>query len=432
MLRTLIKLIKDKTGSNLGKDITVTLFSQLAVMALALAINKMLSVMLGVDGYGQYSIIKKSTSVLSFVMLSGMGIALPRYFSMYMAGNKPSRAKSTVFASLLVIAIVGILALLFSLLAINSLSPIMVGSIDKNLFVSALIFAFSTTLSSILFAYYRGANAFKQFAISQIAIQFLIAVSTLFFGYQLIVVINLWSLSTLLYVLISIVYEYKNNLLYRGNHLSWGLNILPELKILFRYGLPRLLGDLFLFSFAAVPLILINQKSGITASSYFATGLTLTAIITPLFSFLGMVLLPYVSTSIAQNNFSKADKLINQLTIVYLILAVISVLILWFGMDLFILLFFNSDFLPATGISQILTLSILFESVYLLLRNPIDAVSSFPNNAINLFVSLALLVVLFHFSATLNQYALSFLIATALKGAVSFVTWQVYRKKLKK
>jgi hypothetical protein len=76
---------KEKLRSGLGKDILFTLASQIAIMVLMLVVNKILSVKLGVEGYGQYSIIKKNTQVVSFVMLCGIGIALPRYLSAHIA-----------------------------------------------------------------------------------------------------------------------------------------------------------------------------------------------------------------------------------------------------------------------------------------------------------------------------------------------------------
>lgn len=386
--------------------------------------------MLGVEGYGQYSIIKKSTSVLSFVMLNGMGIALPRYLSTYMAREDIQKAKSTVVASLLLVAITISIIIAICVLMVKKMSPFIIGNDDFALYYSAILFAVSTTLGAILFAYYRGINAFIKFAVSQVAIQVLVVISTLFFGNKLILVLNLWSFTTIGYIVIASIIERKKNRLYKGNYTRWKINIFPQFKSLFKYGIPRMVGDIFLFSFAAFPLIFINQKIGIRQSSFFATGITLTAIVTPFFTFLGMVLLPYVSTSIAQNNFKQADKLIKQLSLLYVVLSIIATIGLWIGMDIFIRLFFTIDFLPAAYISKIIILTILFESIYLLLRNPIDAVSHFPYNTINLFLSFIVLIIFFYCSKTLEQFALSFLVATILKSIISFLTWHFCRKKL--
>jgi len=430
MSENIIKVFKEKLHSSLGKDILITLVAQLTIMVLALVVNKLLSVKLGVEGYGQYSIIKKSTQVLSFVMLSGMGIAIPRYLSTYLAQNNLIRVRSTMIASFLVILMVGTVILTVCMLLIHTLSPIVVGDNDGRLYVTALLFALSITSSSWLFAYYRGTNAFLNFGVSQVVVQVLITIGALLFGGNLILVLNIWSFTTILYVLVSMIWERNKNKLWKGPRVAWKDTITPQLKTLFSYGMPRMVGDFFLFSFAAFPLVYINETIGLRSSSFYATGLMLTSMVTPLFGFLGMVLLPYVSTAVVQNNFKQSDKLIKQLTLIYIALSVVAIFVLWLGMDVFIRLFFSAEFLPSAYVARILTASILFESIYLLLRNPIDAVSTFPYNAINLLICLVVLVVLFYFSGTLEEFAASFLMVTVLKSCLSFFTWQFCRKKI--
>lgn len=427
----LIRRVKGIIGSNLGKDIGITLIAQLVIMVLLLVINKLLSTKLGVEGYGYYSIIKKSTSVISFIMLSGMGIALPRYLSTYLAKNEFKNAKSSVIASMLVTLLVSCFVIAVCIWQKDKMAPLVVGATNLPLYFSALFYALSITLSSFLFAYYRGANAFINFNLSQTAIQLIFVVSAIFFGKNLLLILNIWSLTTLLYVLIALFFEKGKNKLYKGNPLNWEGHLLPQLKLLFAYGIPRLVGDFFLFSFAAFPLIFISLKLGIKSSSFFATGLTLVAMATPLFSFLGMVLLPYVSSSIAQNKFKQAENLINKLTLLYLALSVIGIVCLWFGIDLFINLFFSQEFIPAANVSRILILTILFESIYLLLRNPIDAISTIPYNTFNLMISFVILIILFLHSATLEDFALSFLAATSIKAFISYFTWQYCRKRVR-
>jgi len=430
MSESLIKVFKEKILSGLGKDILFTLGSQVAIMILALVVNKLLSNMLGVDGYGQYGIIKKSSAVLSFVMLGGMGIALPRYFSSYIARKEPENAKSTVVASLLVILLVSAIVITACILLINRLSPLVVGSSDTVLYFAAILYAFSITLSSLLYAYYRGANEFKNFAVSQVMIQVLITVCTILFGGNLQLVLFLWSFSAIIYVLFSIIFERKTNNLYINNPVNWNNSVSFVTKVLLKYGMPRMVGDFFLFSFAAFTLIFINEKIDLRSSSFFAAGLTLTSLITPFFSYTGMVLLPYVSKSIAENTFRQSDKIVNRLFFLNLAISVLAIIVLWFGMDFFIRLFFSSEFLPAVEVSKILMVSILFESVYFLLRNPIDAASVFPYNTINLLISLVALIVAFSFSNTLIDFAMAYLAATALKALLTMFSWFLCRNRL--
>lgn len=388
--------------------------------------------MLGVEGYGHYSIIKKSASVLSFVMLSGMGIALPRYLSTSIAQKDLKKSKSTILSSGLVVLIVSLIVITICIWMKNEMGDLIVGSNDTQLYFSAIIYAISITFSSLLFAYYRGINAFIWFSVSQITVQLIIAFTSIFFGHSLFLILNIWAITTLVYVLFSLIIETQKNRLFKNNPITWKYNLLPQLVVLFKYGLPRLVGDFLLFSFGAFPLIFISQKIGISSSSYFAVGLMLVSIVTPLFSFSGMVLLPYISSSIAENKFIQANKLIGKLTILHIVFSLIAILFLWFGIDIFIKLFFSKEFLPSMDISKILIISILPESIYLLLRNPIDAVSTIPYNTFNLLISFIALVLLFYFSTSLEQCVLSYLAISILKAFLSFFSWQTSRNKLLK
>lgn len=429
-MNVITRTIRARLGSNLGKDIGLTFIAQMAIMILALVINKLLSNKLGVEGYGQYSIIKRSTSVLSFVMLSGMGIALPRYLSTYITRQDNKSVKATLFASVLIVLIVSFCVILVCIWMKNEIGILLVGSHDKRLYLAAIIYAVSITFSSLLFAYYRGTNSFILFSISQITIQLIIAAVAVFYGHNLLLILNIWAFTTLFYVLISLIVENQRKKFFRKNPITWHHNLLPQLTILFKYGLPRLVGDFFLFSFGAFPLIVISQKSDIASASFFAVGMMLVSIVTPFFSFSGMVLLPYVSSLIAENKFVLADKLINKLTLLYIGLSIAAIIFLWFGIDIVIKLFFSQEFLPSAGVSRILIITILSESIYLLLRNPIDAASHIPYNTFNLAISFVILIILFYFSQTIEQYAISYLIVSILKACLSFFSWQVCRNKL--
>ena len=75
----MLKEIKEKLCSGMGRDIVWTFAIQMLIMLCSFAINKLLANRLSIDEFGQYNVIKRSVQVLSFVMLAGIGIALPRY-----------------------------------------------------------------------------------------------------------------------------------------------------------------------------------------------------------------------------------------------------------------------------------------------------------------------------------------------------------------
>ena len=99
----MLKLIKQKMTSGMGKDVVWTFSLQIVIMLCSFAINKILSNRLSIDDFGQYNVIKRSVQVLSFVMLAGVGIALPRYIPLYRNDNPPRSIKPLLIASLIYI-----------------------------------------------------------------------------------------------------------------------------------------------------------------------------------------------------------------------------------------------------------------------------------------------------------------------------------------
>ena len=99
----MLKDIKEKLHSGMGKDIILTFTIQILIMLCSFAINKLLANRLSIDEFGQYNVIKRSVQVLSFVMLAGVGIALPRYIPIYRNSNPPRKTAPLLTAALIYI-----------------------------------------------------------------------------------------------------------------------------------------------------------------------------------------------------------------------------------------------------------------------------------------------------------------------------------------
>ena len=99
----MIKAIQQKLNSGMGKDVIWTFVLQITIMLCSFAITKLLASRLSIDDFGQYNVVKRSVQVLSFVMLAGVGIALPRYIPLYRHDNPPQRIVPLLGASLIYI-----------------------------------------------------------------------------------------------------------------------------------------------------------------------------------------------------------------------------------------------------------------------------------------------------------------------------------------
>ena len=97
----IISKVKDRLKSKMAGDVIWTFAGQVLVLLAAFALNKVLSVRLDVDTFGEYNLVKRSVSVISFVMLAGTGIAMPRYLAIYIGKNNLPQAKAFVRAAIL-------------------------------------------------------------------------------------------------------------------------------------------------------------------------------------------------------------------------------------------------------------------------------------------------------------------------------------------
>ena len=103
----MLNVIRKHLNTGMRRDVVWTFTLQILIMLCSFAINKLLANRLSIDDFGQYNVIKRSVQVLSFVMLAGVGIALPRYIPLYRNGTPPRRIAPLLGAS--IIYILGVL-----------------------------------------------------------------------------------------------------------------------------------------------------------------------------------------------------------------------------------------------------------------------------------------------------------------------------------
>jgi O-antigen/teichoic acid export membrane protein len=150
--------------------------------------------------------------------------------------------------------------------------------------------------------------------------------------------------------------------------------------------------------------------------------------VTPLYSFMGIILLPYVSESIAKNNLQEADRFVNKLALFYFTSAIVIIAFFYVFIGLLTSIFFSNSYLITTDLSRIMILSVLPQTIYLLYRNPIDAISVIPYNTIILGVCLIVMVLSFCISSTLTQLAWAYVAVSVLQGILSWITWHMIKK----
>ena len=420
----MLKLIKDKLNSGMGKDVVWTFSLQITIMLCSFVITKLLASRLSIDDFGQYNVIKRSVQVLSFVMLAGVGIALPRYIPIYRNSKPPRRIAPLLGAALIYIIGVSLVVFLVCMVFSSQMQDIIIGqSGNMGLLLVALAYAFALAMAQYAYAYYRGVGNFKWYNGAQLGVQLSIVLPLIFLP-ELTVkgVFVSWLVLTTLLVAFYIgrelwLFSRRNDTFASDTPLTSHLNTI------IKYSSGRLLADFFLFSLSAFPLIYISNAQGLQSTAYYSVGITFVTMVTPLFSFMGIILLPYVSECIAKGEIKAANRLINRLTLLYLGASLLITLILYIFTSFLTYLLFAGSYVVATDLTRIMILAILPQAIYLLFRNPIDAIAVIPYNTIIIGVCLVVMVVSFAFSTTITQFAWAYLGVSVLQGLLSWLTW---------
>ena len=433
----MLKVIKEKFNSGMGRDVVWTFSIQILIMLCSFAINKLLANRLSIDDFGQYNVIKRSVQVLSFVMLAGVGIALPRYIPLYHNSTPPRRITPLLIASMIYIIGVSLVVFLVCILFSTQMQDVVIGQGgNMNLLFVALAYAFILALAQYVFAYYRGIGHFKWFNGSQLAMQLAIILPLVFL--PILTVSNVfisWFIITILLVVFFIIKEVRNKRKEVREHLqpqnktltSQLSPLTSHLKTIIRYSSGRLVADFFQFSLSAFPLIYISNTQGLQMTAYFSVGIFFVTMVTPIFSFMGIILLPYVSQSIVRHEMAAANRLVSRLALTYVGASLLFMGFFFLFTKFLTNLLFTSDYLVATDLTRIMILSILPQAVYMLYRNTIDAVSVIPYNAIILGICILAMIVSFSLSTTLTQFAWAYLGVSVLQGLLSWIIWRTIK-----
>jgi O-antigen/teichoic acid export membrane protein len=408
---------------NLRKDILFSIITQLALMLIALVINKLLSINLTVSDYGEFNIVKRASTVASFTMLAGMGIAIPKYIPQ--SKNNQEKMKFLLSAFILIIFI-SLVVLFFVFILKKSINRYVFNNSD---FVAiSYCYACSIALLSFLYSYYRGFNKIISFNLVQILIQFSVLLITIFYSSNFLLYLWLNIIVSILFFIFFIYYDLRNHFI---SILSFSIKELyTYIKELWSFGYSRMMGDFLLFSLTTLPLLIINFKFGSIDSAYFSVAITLTSMISPIFSYIGVILLPKVSQAISENKISDIISLVNKFLLMYVLFSLLVIVIIYFFDDMLIRLFFSKSYLQSKDILIIISFSILPNSIYLLLRNPIDAFSKTPYNTYNLVLSSTIGFIVMFWSKNLVEISKAYVLLQFLLGTISFFIWQ--KLKIKK
>jgi len=420
-------MIREKLTSRMGKDVVWTFVIQITIMLCAFVITKLLSNRLSIEDFGQYNVVKRSVQVISFVMLAGVGIALPRYIPLYQKGEKPKPIAPLLAASFIYILGISMVVCLICWVFSGEMQQLVLGDGgNTTLFIVALAYAFTLAMAQLIYSYYRGTGNFKWYNGAGLLVSLSIIVPLV--ALPILTTMNVFT-SWLIVTTALVVFFFVRELRMMDIVPMAISTVKEELRTIIKYSSGRMVADFFLFSLSAFPLIYISNSQGLQPTAYYSVGVTFVTMVTPLFSFMGIILLPYVSECIAKKELGKADNFINRLLQLYVASSLAITAVLYLFTEFFTWLFFSPSYIITADLSRIMILAIMPQTLYLLYRNPIDAVSDIPYNTIILGICLVVMIVTFTLASTLTQLAWAYTIVSVLQGLLSWLTWLILNRK---
>ena len=395
-----------------------TMLTEIMVTISSILLLKLAASLLGPVGFGEYALTRRAIGLLYLPLVMGLGIAAPRYIAIARSGamseySEGSFATATLTAGLLPAIVVVLLLnltpgfgamLLFGTDSLAKLVP------------PATIALAGIALHSMVYAVYRGrsemgfANAMQFLNLGLVPVlSFLLASHNA--ASVLTATGGAW-LAVSGIALLHVLYRERND--WRGV-----ASMNDHLKVLLRFGLPRVPGEFALVGLFAIPSLLAVRAHGVVVAGQFSAALSLLTIASGAFAPVGLVILPRASAQAAMGDIAGLRHLVLKILGGGILLATIGVVIGELIIPPFIKWYFGAAFIPAIPLFRACMLGAIPYAVYILMRSILDALDVKAINSRNLVVTLCVVIILCFVNRNILWMSFSLVGSLALLGVLT-------------
>ncbi len=397
-----------------------TFITTLCIFALGAASLKVAADFFGSVGFGEYQIARRGIALVTYPLLMGLGISLPRFIAGDQESGQTEKSAYLLSGLLIIIVNLGFCGLLVFLFP-QEISHLLFGNSKYQGFVMPIYAAvFGLCFYTLVYSHLRGslkireANLFQLLSIGLVPMGAIAAngnspaQSILYTGL-------IWFVLATFYLVF--ILFIKEGIPKRR------LGLFPQMKKLIFFGLPRIPGEFALFGLFSVPVISIAHITGVETAGYFALGFSFLQLICGFFDYVGVILLPLISKMNAEKRFPEIVSLVRKTLGLSMLGSLILVSSLFFLMKNILGTFFGNDFLAATGIIKWIISGAFPYLIYAILRNPLDAMVSFPHNSLNLTIALGVILGALFFANSITGCIIAVLSGLSLLGLLTFMSW---------
>jgi O-antigen/teichoic acid export membrane protein len=408
-------------------QLTWTTITEFVVMASGILVLKLAADFLGPHGFGEYTVSRRAASLLYLPLVMGLGIATPRYISITRAGAMPGySAASFTFAALTAGLAPTFIAVLLLNLVPRFTSTVLFGTTSlQHLVLPATLALAGLAMHLMVYAIFRGRQRMSVANTLQLLNNGVVPITVFLIAPRSAATVlaftgAAWIAFSGVALLTLILSSRKQE--------SGTAKVSEHLRVLLRFGLPRVPGEFALIGLFAIPSLIALREQGIVQAGHFSAGMSILTTIASGFAPIGLVVLPRASAQVATGNIGGMRQLVLRLVGGGVSIAAAAVILGEVLIPYFVRWYFGAAFEPAIPVIRICILGAVPYSVYVLLRNFLDALDVKAVNGRNLAISLAVLVVLCLARPTIEWMATSLVAALTL---LSILSAQSTRVRLK-
>ena len=405
------------------KSYAFTFVAELGVLLGGLVTLKIAGDTLGPTGFGEYAVARRAVSLLTFPLLLGLGISIPRYVSLTVASDPSGKTAAGYSLASLCIGVPLVTTFgLAGLIAPTWFAGLFYGDPKFGFLTGPILLAISGLYAhTLVYANFRGrlrmwpANLLQ---LGNLAVAPAVAVLTSRGNAAGAIRVTgiLW--------LVTSAATASWSVLRRGFQAPAGDVLKKATLDLLTFGAPRVVGEFALFGFFALPTFYVAHTVGVEGAGLFSFALSLVQVLSSMFAAVGILLLPYISRQVATGSWERIGNVVSKSLAASLLVTLVAVAVLEIMMGSLIPWVMGRTFAPAVVPARWLVAGALPFVAYTLLRDPLDAIAVWPYNTINLGVTLLGVMAALWFGNVWFSPAPAVALGMLLLGALTVLAWR--------
>ena len=411
----------ENSREDFARSVTISTAAEAASIVLALLALRA-AAGFGPVGFGIYAVGRRALQLIAYPALLGLGISLPRHVAHDGVFGAESTSRQALLAALLLLTPGFVALALLALIWPGTIADIFYGdSSYVGMARSIVIAALGLGVHTLAHGLYRGRMQFHRAALLHVLGAGLIPLLAILAadGPQGAIALTGagWMLAGAV-SLVEVTVRRESAPQHRSRRLSGVVRALAS------HGVVRVPGELALFALFAVPVLIVARTAGAAPAGFLSLGLSVVALGASGLAGFGVVLLPYISRAAARGDNAGIVRSVGRILGPIVLASAAMTAAIYVITPPALVYLLGTQYANAADSVRLVTLGIVPYVVYVILRNPLDAVRVWPYNSINLSVSLGFMLLLLTVVPRTVSPAAAVLLSLILLGALTLASWR--------